>query len=159
MPPIPQPPLGRGWEIFKQRRIAECIAIAHHQGGIGEARMKSGAPWTDQTGNARNGLSSKVEVENETIFSIAAGAASMSSGFVRVRLFFFHTMEYGKWLETVLGAAHGKRRNMSEEALASPENIGPYAIIHPTVQAIYPDYRNAILSRWRGGFRAGGSQI
>lgn len=149
MPPIAQPPLGSGWRAAKQRRIAECIAVAHHQGGVGEARMKSGAPWTDRTSNARNGLSTKVEVENASVLNLMAGALLSGPSFVRVRLFFFHTMEYGKWLETVSGRAMGRRRVMSEEELAKPENIGPYAIIHPTVQAIYPDYRNAILSRWR----------
>ncbi len=45
---------------------------------------QSNAPWTDQTGDARAGLTTEVE-----------------SGGGEVILSLFHTVEYGQWLETI----------------------------------------------------------
>lgn len=47
------------------------------------AYMKSNAPWTDQTGNARNGLNGVVEADNEG-----------------VSIVLFHSVPYGVFLET-----------------------------------------------------------
>lgn len=44
--------------------------------------MKENAPWTDRTGNARNGLSAKTIVENN-----------------KVSIVLYHTVPYGPYLE------------------------------------------------------------
>lgn len=131
-----QPPLGSGWPIARERLLAESLAVAQQQAGVGEARMKSGAPWTDRTTHARLGLKAETEITRAPLLT-------------SIRMIFSHSIEYGKWLETVKGAAMGMRATMSEDELARAEYIGPYAIIHPTVRSIFPDFRNAILSRWR----------
>lgn len=48
-----------------------------------ETWMRENAPWTDRTGNARNGLQAKHE----------------SEPMVEHRLVMYHTMPYGYWLE------------------------------------------------------------
>ena len=51
--------------------------------GRAESKMRQGAPWTDRTGNARNGLRAKHE----------------STPMVEHVLTLFHSMPYGFWLE------------------------------------------------------------
>ncbi len=59
------------------RRIAEYWAA------VFEAYAKENAPWTDRTGNARQGLyATVVELAEDT-----------------VAVYLSHTMDYGKWLE------------------------------------------------------------
>lgn len=48
-----------------------------------EAHMKNNAPWTDQTGNARNGLKTQVEVQRNNVV-----------------IYLFHQVPYGVYLET-----------------------------------------------------------
>jgi hypothetical protein len=48
-----------------------------------ESEMRTNAPWTDRTGNARNGLMAKHDAEP----------------MVEHTLTLFHTMPYGLWLE------------------------------------------------------------
>lgn len=50
---------------------------------IAEARVKEKAPWTDRTGNARNGLAAKAILGGET-----------------EQLVIFHQVPYGIYLET-----------------------------------------------------------
>lgn len=56
---------------------------------IAEARMKERAPWTDRTGNARNGLSAKAIFNGD-------GAS----------LVLFHQVPYGVYLETKNGGKY-----------------------------------------------------
>lgn len=56
---------------------------------IAEARMKTKAPWTDRTGNARNGLSAKAIVGDEID-----------------SLVLFHQVPYGIWLEVKNGGQY-----------------------------------------------------
>lgn len=62
---------------------------------------QSNAPWNDITGRARAGLHSELTREPDGIVLVLS-----------------HTMDYGKWLETIQG--------------------GKYAIIMPTLRAIGP---------------------
>lgn len=62
-----------------QRRI---FASAATYAARGEAQMKSGAPWNDRTGNARQGLFGVAEISGQ--------AAVITLG---------HTVEYGVFLE------------------------------------------------------------
>lgn len=56
---------------------------------IAEARMKERAPWTDRTGNARNGLAARSRVGDDE-FS----------------LILFHQVPYGIYLETKNGGKY-----------------------------------------------------
>lgn len=47
-----------------------------------EAYMKSNAPWTDRSGNARNGLKARTEI-----------------GSNKVTVYLFHSVPYGGYLE------------------------------------------------------------
>lgn len=50
---------------------------------VAETKMRQGAPWTDRTGNARNGLMAKHDADP----------------MVEHTLILFHSMPYGIWLE------------------------------------------------------------
>lgn len=80
----------------------------------GEGDMKTNAPWTDQTGNARNGLTGK---------AVHGGGSSMKYKLEHAVLF-FHTMPYGIWLETL--------------------HSGKYAILVPVLQRQGPRTMNLI---------------
>ena len=72
---------------IKMRNIDEkaktaIAAIVDRQGAIGEGRMKTGAPWSDITGAARNGL--HVNAQH------SPGGHSLT---------FAHSVHYGIWLE------------------------------------------------------------
>lgn len=54
-----------------------------HMEARAETIMRTNAPWTDRTGNARNGLMAK----------------HLSEPMVRHELVLYHTMPYGFWLE------------------------------------------------------------
>jgi len=64
------------------RQRAAAIALAKDWSGQLEGRAKTGASWTDRTGNARSGLFGSVEVRGDHVF-------------IRVG----HSMEYGVFLE------------------------------------------------------------
>lgn len=50
---------------------------------VAETKMRTGAPWTDETGNARAGLFAHHEADS----------------MVKHTLVLYHTMSYGYWLE------------------------------------------------------------
>lgn len=61
-----------------------------------KAYAKASAPWTDRTGNARQGLQYRTQVSDSEIAIIL-----------------YHTMEYGFWLEL----AHQRRYKILEESI------------------------------------------
>lgn len=69
-----------------RRKQAGMVALMQNIAGHAEAEMKEGAPWTDRTSNARNGLYAGVE-----------------PGQSKDVLFLAHGVEYGVFLEL----AHG----------------------------------------------------
>lgn len=71
---------------------------------------KANAPWDDRTGAARDGLDVAIDTPGDDIV-----------------LTMFHTVEYGKWLETI--------------------KAGQYAIIMPTLEI----YGQEIKKRLEGG--------
>lgn len=73
-----------------------------HERGVLEAYIKTNAPWTDQTGNARNGLFVRVDSE-----FMRSGGGQFSVGGQTFRLVLGHSVPYGIWLETTL-RPHGK---------------------------------------------------
>lgn len=56
--------------------------LRFHEGPL-LAKAKVDAPWKDQTGNARNGLSTTVVVMSPNVYALVL----------------FHTVDYGLWLE------------------------------------------------------------
>lgn len=71
------------------------------------AYAKANAPWADRTGEARSGLDVEVASEGDEII-----------------LTLFHTVEYGKWLETI--------------------QAGSLAIILPTLEIYGPEIKRRI---------------
>lgn len=72
----------RSWA---DRQRAAVVSLAQNWAGQLEARAKRNAPWTDRTGNARNGLFGSTEV------------TGLRRNEVKIRL--AHTMDYGVFLE------------------------------------------------------------
>ena len=76
--------LGRNLEALPDEVDGMVHAVMEYQSVKAVAHMKTTAPWTDRTGNARNGLSSEV------------GWNPRESHSIRL----FHRMWYGIFLET-----------------------------------------------------------
>lgn len=83
-----------------------------------EGDMRTNAPWTDQTGNARNGLFARAGTEESKAGERGPGGQFKKVGTYHV-INLFHTMPYGIYLETRFS--------------------GRYAIIVPTLQAKAPE--------------------
>lgn len=128
-------PLFSGWPETMNRKLAATVALMQNYAGHAEARMKSRAPWMDRTAHARQGLHAGVEIGKTPVTT-------------HIWLYLSHSMEYGKWLETVNGAAMGNRAAMSADELARKENIGTYAVIHPTADTIGPQMRLGVMRIW-----------
>lgn len=96
-------PLEMNLQTFDRRVITGMIAAAEYTKAAGVTYMRTNAKWKDQTGAARNGLQGKV----------VAGVGS-------VAVVFYHTVDYGVWLETRWS--------------------GKYAIIRPTMAAMGPQF-------------------
>lgn len=67
---------------WAERRKAAIVALALNWAGELEGRAKKNAPWTDRTGNARNGLFGNVSVSKDEAVIVLG-----------------HSMEYGVFLE------------------------------------------------------------
>lgn len=130
-----QLPVGSGWHNAKARRMSATLAFMQAVAGNGEGLMKANAVWTDRTGHARGGLHAEAELLSAPIVTT-------------IKATYAHTMEYGKWLETVLGAAQGQRAQMSLSQLEDPANVGPYGIVIPTIQQQIPQVRAGLLKIW-----------
>lgn len=122
---------------MKARKVAATHAFMKAALGHGEAIAKAGAPWDDRTSHARGGLNGDAEI---------VASSPVMTRFVGTLA---HTEDYGRWLETVLGAAMGERAGMSIEELQDPALIGPYAIIHPTIDQIIPEIRTGVFRIWQ----------
>lgn len=66
------------------------VAGAKYVSGEAEDFMRSNAPWTDQTGAARNGLGTSVQVSTN-----------------KVALVMYHSVPYGVFLEVRWGGKYG----------------------------------------------------
>jgi len=67
---------------WADRRKAAIVALGQTWAAELEGRAKQNAPWTDRTGNARNGLFGQVVVSRDDAVIMLA-----------------HSMDYGVWLE------------------------------------------------------------
>lgn len=141
--------LGHGWPEHFSRLMAAQLALAQNHAGHAEAMMKGKAGWMDRTTQARLGLTARAELARATDLTIAGAAISLGVGpTISILIKLFHTAEYGKWLETLRGAAMGSRANMPTEELEKRENVGDLAAIHPTADLIGPGYQRRTIALW-----------
>jgi hypothetical protein len=99
-------------------------AIMTYEATEGQNYMRQNAPWTDRTGNARQGLFCRAYVGGSS-----AGAARKSAYVIVL----YHTMPYGIWLETRWS--------------------GKYRIIEPAMQVVGNNVMqsaNGLLRRLKG---------
>lgn len=75
--------VSRNMGIYGERVIEVARATAAYFAPQIEAAAKTDAPWTDRTGNARQGLTGLAQDISETA----------------VAIYLYHKMDYGKWLE------------------------------------------------------------
>jgi hypothetical protein len=99
---IPPSVLARRAEDYRRRLLDAVYQLAQVFAARIEAYAKAHARWTDRTGNARQGLTSRA-------FRTAAG----------VVIALWHTMSYGIWLEV----AHAGKYAIILEALE--QHYGP----------------------------------
>lgn len=128
---------GDGIPEWVQRRIAATTAFLQREAAEAESFMKAAAPWEDRTSAARAGLTAEVTVQKGGV-----------TGFARMGLMLRHSEEYGVWLETVKGAAHGARASMPFNELTKPAYAGPYAIIHPAADRTGPLVQAGLRQLW-----------
>lgn len=151
-----QLPIGSGWHNRKARLITATMALLQNFAGQGEGLMKGGAPWQDRTSHARGGLTGTVVVGfgglGASFGSLnvtgASGAVAGSAPVTRMAVALFHTMEYGKWLETIHGAGMGGRASASPDQLMDAAWAGPLATVHPTAAKIGPAIRTQVKRLW-----------
>lgn len=127
--------LGDDFREWKRRRLAAAVALVRHAAGQAEAEMKAHAEWTDRTALARGGLRGEAQVY-------------LSSGEQRVDLVLSHSVDYGAWLETVNGAAMGRRAAMPPAELAERQYAGNFAIVWPTLDRVFPRLRRDYRRLW-----------
>ena len=88
----------------------------------------TGAPWTDRTSLARQGLWGKAR----------------RYGRWNIRLTLSHTMDYGKWLE--IACKKGDQRGT--------DGPGPYAILLPTLSRHWIEINTGVVKIWDRPFNA-----
>ena len=99
-----------GLEQGKAKVMRAAHIAAQAQAPEVENYMKLNAPWSDQTGNARNGLAARAYRDND-----------------EVGIVLFHQVPYGIWLETRFGGKYAiiepTIEAMSPTVMASFERI------------------------------------
>jgi hypothetical protein len=88
----PPSALAQAFAQYGERVVQAVDALAMYLAERIQSDMRSSAPWTDRTGNARSGL-----------FSVAERAAG---DVVTIWLSHGHTVDYGKWLELANGGKY-----------------------------------------------------
>lgn len=82
--------LFKNTKVFKPQFERALVSLTEFYGTKIESEAKKNAPWTDRTGNARNGLTTAVEHEP----------------FKRHTIILFHRVPYGIWLEVKNAGAY-----------------------------------------------------
>lgn len=75
--------IAAGLTAYRAKIHQACVAVGNYFAPVVEAEAKSGASWTDRTGNARQGLTGFVEDVSESM----------------VILYLTHRVTYGIFLE------------------------------------------------------------
>lgn len=70
-------------DIYARKIHDAMLGVANYFAPVLETEAKNNAPWTDRTGNARQGLSGFAEDVSQTV----------------VEIYLVHRMNYGIWLE------------------------------------------------------------
>lgn len=60
----------RNLDVYKKKVHEACLSVANYFAPILEAEAKSNAPWTDRTGNARQGLRGFAQDVSETVVEL-----------------------------------------------------------------------------------------
>jgi len=102
----------RGLDNYYRTVLEALHAVATYYAPIVEAYAKDNASWTDQTGNARQGLAGLVEDLSETT----------------VALYLKHGMDYGKFLEL---------KYQGRYAIILPTLEAHYTDINNTLQQVF----------------------
>lgn len=89
--------------LFPAKLNAGIAAIMEREATLAEAEMRSGAPWQDQTGNARSGLGATYQFEAPSH-----------------HLYLYHSVPYGIWLETMQS---GRFATVTPQILKSAERV------------------------------------
>jgi len=79
---VPVSVIADGTEEYKTKLVGAIVELCQTYGAIMQAAAQANARWTDQTSNARQGLTSDTVVEG-----------------YKITLVLFHKMTYGIWLE------------------------------------------------------------
>lgn len=93
-------PIKRGLAQFDSRIHNRMVAISDFHAQRAQAEMREKAPWTDRTGNARNGLFA------QPFYTLGSGgvgrdaAGRFTSGGSTYGVVLYHSVPYGIWLET-----------------------------------------------------------
>lgn len=100
-----------GLRVYRGKVHQACVAVATYFAPVVEAEAKSNAPWTDRTGNARQGLIGFEKDVSETL----------------VELYLAHRVEYGIHLEL---------RNSARYAIILPTLENHYSAIFNMLQDV-----------------------
>lgn len=121
-------PPSRGWSVAKLISYIRgtCYVVLTSWSPMIESEMKSEAPWTDRTANARQTLETEVYHKSETSVALIARGR----------------MEYEVWLEL----------RQKGKSILSPEleRAGKYAVILPVMEGHYQDIWDDIQEAFGG---------
>lgn len=102
----------QGLDAYYNTVLEALHAVGEYYAPLVEAYAKQNAPWTDRSGNARQGLAGLIEDLSET----------------SVALYLKHGMNYGIWLEL---------KNQGRYAIILPTLEAHYAAINGTLQQVF----------------------
>lgn len=111
-----------GLKAFGPKADAAIDGVMQYEANEAQNDMRTHAPWTDRTSNARGGLFARAGSEDSGPGRDAAGR--FTSGKATKFIVLYHTMPYGIWLEL--------------------KNEGRFAIIVPTIQSNGPKVMKSI---------------
>jgi hypothetical protein len=89
----------RGLVQFDGRTHEYLLAISDYHAQRAQAEMRVNAPWTDRTGNARNGLFATPFGSRGTGVRGRSASGRFTSGGASYGIDLYHSVPYGIWLE------------------------------------------------------------
>lgn len=99
-------------DVYERKIYQAMHNVALYFAPVVESAAKNNAPWTDRTGNARQGLHGFVEDVSETV----------------VLLVLQHKMDYGTWLEI---------KNQGRYAIILPTLEAHYSAVKQMVDEVF----------------------
>lgn len=101
----------RNLDVYAQKIHDAMLGVAQYFAPVLETEAKNNAPWTDRTGNARQGLNGFAEDVSATL----------------VEIYLAHKMDYGVWLEL---------KNSGRYAIILPTLENHYSAIFSMLQRV-----------------------